>query len=339
MAALASLASLLLRSVLPYPDPLRRRRIRHAARGLITCTRWPGDDATPEDIAQLALLRLLWLQSQTRKAGRWRQAEATALLARACIETCLAGLYLLYGEGGTERMGANNAKSFRRLMSYIADGDPISHTLVDQVAASFGTGTDLPRLVDMANVVAAKTNESFATDAYHRLYVPLSTFFAHASGPALLRHVAPGERLDETPMRVWTARSALHTSDACMARLALALAERKEITGAPFVQYANAHISRSITPVFVMTGRSMIRSVRWAKMPDAYRSLSALRRYYDTDQAVGDPYPERKARTKKALDQVLQILGDDVPKQQRDLILDHFAEELTQSKSSSNVPE
>ena len=82
-----------------------------------------------------------------------------------------------------------------------------------------------------------------------------------------------------------------------MARLALALAERKQITGAPFVQYANAHMSRSITPVFVMTGRSMIRSVRVSKIPGAYRSLIALRRYYDTGEAVRDAYPERKART------------------------------------------
>jgi len=236
-------------------------------------------------------------------------------------------------------MGGNNAKSFRRLMSYIADGDPISPALVNEVAATFGTATDLPSLLDMANVVAAKTNESFATDVYHRLYIPLSTFFPHSSGPALLLHVKPDDHLDERPMRVWTVRSALHTSDACMARLALALAERKQSAGAPFVQYANAHMSRSITPVFVMTGRSMIRNVRLSKVPGAYRSLIALRRYYDTGQAARDAYPQRKARTKDALDEALQVLDNNVQKQQRDLILDHFAEVLTQSKSSSNVPE
>jgi hypothetical protein len=177
-AAVASLARLLLRSMLPCPDPLRRRRIRQAARGLVTCTRWPGDNATPEDIAQLALLRLLWLQRQTRRAGRWRQVEATALLARACIETCLAGLYWLYGDDQVEKMGGNNAKSFRRLMSYIADGDPISPTLVKEVAATFGTATDLPSLLDMANVVAAKTHESFATDVYH-VYTSRFRHFSH----------------------------------------------------------------------------------------------------------------------------------------------------------------
>lgn len=290
MDAVTSIAGLLLRSTLPYHDPLRRRRIRQAARDLITCERWPGDDATPEDVAQLALLRLLWLQRQTRMAGRLRQTEATALLVRACIETCLAGLYWLYGDGQVERMGSNNAKSFRRLMSYIADGDPISPTLVNDVAATFGTAPDLPSLLDMAKVVAIKR-----------------------------------------PARVWTVHSALHTADACMARLALALAEHRQMTGAPFVQYANAHMSRSITPVFVMAGRSMIRSVRWSKMPTAYRAVIALRRYYDTGQA-NDTYPERKARIKEILEEAAQIFAN-VPEQQRDLILDHFAETLTQSES------
>jgi hypothetical protein len=339
MAAVASLISLLLRSVLPYLDPLCRRRIRRAARDLITCTRWPGDDATPEDIAQLALLRLLWLQRQTRKAGRGRHTEATALLTRACIETCIAGLYWLYGDDQATRMHGNNAKSFRRMMSYIADGDPISPGLVEKVAATFGTPTDLPNLLDMANVVAGKTRESFATDVYHRIYVPLSTLFPHPSGLALLRHVKSDDQLAETPMRVWTIRSALHTSDACMARLALAVAERKQSTGVPFVRYANAHMSRSITPVFLMTGRSMIRSVRWSKLPGAYRSLVALRRYYDTGHAARDPYPERKARTKDAFDEALQVLDSSVPEQQRDLVLDHFAEVLAHSRSCSGAPE
>ena len=34
---------------------------RHQARALIDCKKWPGDDATGAEAAQLALLRLLWL--------------------------------------------------------------------------------------------------------------------------------------------------------------------------------------------------------------------------------------------------------------------------------------
>ena len=333
MAAVASIAKLLLRCFVPYPDPLRRGRIRRAARSLIISPRWPGDEAaTPEDIAQLALLRLLWLQEQTRTAGRLRQTDATALLTRACIETCIAGLYWLYADDPVTRMHGNNAKSLRRMMAYIADGDPISSGLVADVAATFGGATDLPSLLDMANIVAAGTKESFATDAYHRLYVPLSTLFAHPSGLALLRHVKSDDQLTERPIPGWSIRSALHTSDACIARLALAIAERRHVAGGSFLRYANAHISRSITPVSLIAGRSMIRGMRWAKLPGAYRSLAALRRYYDTGQAAQDPYPERKARTKQAFDEILQILGSDIPSQQRDLILDNFAEVLAQSK-------
>jgi hypothetical protein len=38
--------------------------VRHAAKGLVTLQTWPADDATTgPDVAQLAMLRLLWLQT------------------------------------------------------------------------------------------------------------------------------------------------------------------------------------------------------------------------------------------------------------------------------------
>jgi hypothetical protein len=58
-----------------------------------------------------------------------------------------------------------------------------------------------------------------------------------------------------------------------------------------------------------------------------------LRRYYDTGQAGRDTYLERKARTKDALDELLRTLNNNVPEQQRDMILDHFAEALAETKS------
>lgn len=332
MSLVVSLAQLLLRNALPYPDPLRRRRVRSAARELITCTPWPGDDATPEDIAQLALLRLLWLQSQTHRAARARQTEATCLLTRSAVETCLTGLYWRYGEDQVARMRGNNARSFHRLISYIADGDPITPGLVEDVAAAFGTPATLPSMRDMAEVVSAKTGEPFATDVYHRLYVPLSTLFPHATGFALLRHVRSNNQLDNEPTRVWSIRSATHTTDACVARLAHALAERTERSETQFAGYANAHMSRTVTPVAAMTTRAMIRSVRWSKLPVAYRSVMALRRYYDGPQAARDAYPERKARTKCTFDAALQVLDIDVPQEQRDLIIDHLADSLARQQ-------
>src|ERR1039457_3854277 len=84
------------RGLLPYPDLPRRIRMRRAAFKLITCNRWPGDDATGNDAAQVALLRLLWLQRRIRRAVRSRHTEEAAYLARAVVDACIIGLYCLH---------------------------------------------------------------------------------------------------------------------------------------------------------------------------------------------------------------------------------------------------
>jgi hypothetical protein len=68
--------------VLPVPDLIDRCRVRRKAGSLIAGRRWPGMAATGRDAAELAVLRLLWLQRQTRRAVRSRQAEAARMVAR-----------------------------------------------------------------------------------------------------------------------------------------------------------------------------------------------------------------------------------------------------------------
>ncbi len=323
-----SVIRLVLLGVVPYPDPIRRRRARTAARRLITCTPWPGDDAEPVDVAQLALLRLLWLQRETHRAARRKETEAAALLARACIETCIAGLYWLNGEDRVGRMRGDNARSFQRVVSYLADGNLITSSLVDEIAASISPPEQLPTVREMAKVVAVKTGERFATDVYDRLYVPLSTFYPHPSGLALLRHVRSDNGLAVVPMRVWSSRSAAHTADACMARLAIAVARGTGSPATPFASYANAHMSRSVAPVATMVGRQAFRGMRLSKLGSMVRALVSLRRYYDSGEAARDEYPERRARTRSAFSEMLELLGSDVPEPQRDLVLDYFADAL-----------
>jgi hypothetical protein len=106
----------LLSPSLPHPDPRRRSKARRAALRLVDGVSWPGDDATPAQVAGLALLRLLWLQREAHRCSP-RQTEASALLARASIETCITGLYWLHGEDDIARARSQNANSFRRLMS------------------------------------------------------------------------------------------------------------------------------------------------------------------------------------------------------------------------------
>src|SRR5437867_5714754 len=93
-----AIARVVLRGVLPYPDPARRARVRRHARNLATRDPLPQDETamTGLDYARLALLRTLSLQHETRRAVRTRQREAAALLARTSMETCILGLWCLH---------------------------------------------------------------------------------------------------------------------------------------------------------------------------------------------------------------------------------------------------
>ena len=328
----------LLRSALPYPDPLRRRRIQKAARELITCMPWPGHDATSLDIIQLALLRMLWLQRETRRAARHRQTDAACLLARASAETCLAGLYWLHSDDEVARMRGDNAKSFHRLLSQIADGDPIPPGLIDDIAAEIGPPMELPKLRRMADVVMSKTKKKFAGDIYERFYVPLSMFVSHPTAAALLRHVGSHDQINDTPKRIWTTSSARHMADACMAVLAIGIAEQAHRPSAQFARYADAHMSRTLTPLAVISGRGAIGFLRPSKILRALPLMIELRRYYVSDEAARHTYPERKARMKQSLADIVEALGGGaVPHSQ--LIVDHFADSLAQPADGEQTSE
>jgi hypothetical protein len=109
------------RTLLPWPDLIRRHRVRSAARKLVTCSPWPGLDATGTDAAQLAILRVLWLQRQTRRAVRGRHREASVMLARSSIEACILGLYCLHEDGAVAHLQAANIKALRDVVHYLSD--------------------------------------------------------------------------------------------------------------------------------------------------------------------------------------------------------------------------
>jgi hypothetical protein len=63
-------------------------------------------NAASADVAQLAMLRLLWLQRETRRAVRARHREAAVMLARASVETLLLGLYCLREKKAVDQLNA-----------------------------------------------------------------------------------------------------------------------------------------------------------------------------------------------------------------------------------------
>lgn len=323
---LRSVLRSLLHSVLPYPDPLRRRRARREARALVRCDPWPDRDANASDVAQLLLLRLLWLQRETRRALRWRLHDAAALHTRSAVEACLSGLYWLCDGTDVERLHAKNAESFRRLLSPIATGEPIPRELIDRMAGLLGSPAKLPpTLSDMADIVGKKTGLTVASDLYARLYTPLSILYAHPHGMALQRHVGPHDRIQEEPDRVWTAASMRHSVDACMAYLALAIGAKTSNKQTTLARYADAHMTRAVSPVAAMGGRAVIRGFGWSKLPQVMRLFGELRRYYDSGSAARDAYPVRKARTAIAYERMLDAI-DTNPQPYRQMLLDYFAD-------------
>lgn len=106
-------------SVLPCPDLASRCGMRRAARRLITLRIWRGKQATSADAAQLAMLRLLYLQCETRRAVRGRHREASVMLARACVETLLVGLYCLRDADAIERLDGGALKGIADALTYL----------------------------------------------------------------------------------------------------------------------------------------------------------------------------------------------------------------------------
>lgn len=99
------------------------------------------------------------------------------------------------------------------------------------------------------------TKDQFLIDVYGRLYVPLSTFGAHASGFAMLRHVDANRILLEKPTHSISLRILVHTADACTARLAIALAERQGVDASGLVSYGNAHVNSTTHPLLSLSLR------------------------------------------------------------------------------------
>jgi hypothetical protein len=240
-----------LRGCLPYPDLLRRARVRRGAGKLVTCKQWPGDQATGMDAAQLALLRLLYLQQLTRTAVSERRAEDAALLAMASIETAIVGLYCLHS------------------------GDAIA----DLSAAALGElGPDL-NVRDLVGWLEREQELVQAATLYHLYYLPLSQMFSRAYAFALMRHVNRDGSLRRRPAFQWTRCSAARLADGCAGLLAANIAD---VSGDPtesFLRYATAHFDRALTPEFTFAVKGALRAGPLRAFPAALTALAETRAY------------------------------------------------------------
>lgn len=282
------------KGTLPYSDARRRRQVRTQARQLVTCDPWPGNDATPIQLAQLALMRGLSLQEETRRAVR--QGEAAALLARTALETCFVGLYCLYADDPLTAMRGGNAQALRRMFANLGHRDIITEDVLIAIEADIGGAGNLPNRRTMAETIAAGLGGvPFPLNLYWRMYVPLSEFFAHANGMSLLRHVgAKGELLDE-PSYPWARWSAVRTADGCVGLLAAAIAHKDGHPNELFGEYADHHLERALAPLAVVSGKGLLNSLGPAKIAALVKGVVDLRAYKASGQADADSREDRVA--------------------------------------------
>jgi hypothetical protein len=109
-----------------------------------------------------------------------------------------------------------------------------------------------PSTYQMARKVSEATGKSLALDLYKRLYAPLPTLFAHANGLVLMRHVGNKANLQAQPSYPWVRRSAVRICDVSVGILAWAVWEKSDLPTQMFADHTNAHMRRSLTPIFAM---------------------------------------------------------------------------------------
>jgi hypothetical protein len=262
------------RGALPYPDLLRRSRMRRGAGRLITCKRWPGADATGTDAAQLALLRLLYLQQLTRSAVIERRSDDAAMLARAAIETVIVGLYCLHSGDAIADLSTTNYRPSEHAGSYLSDAGLRTQEAVSGAVTALGElGPDL-KVRDLALWLERERELGQAATLYHVYYVPLSHLFSRAYAFSLIRHVNPSGTLRRRPVFQWTRCSAARVADGCAGLLAANIAD---VAGAPteaFLRYATAHFDRALAPALTFAVKAARRARPLRAFPAALIALA-----------------------------------------------------------------
>jgi hypothetical protein len=320
------------RSLLPYPDPLRRRRVRRSARALVACEPWPGDAASGTDVAQLALLRVLFLQRQVRRAARTRSHEAAVLLARSSLEASVLGIYCLGQADVVDRLAAANVKASIHMLGYLVDDGVLSAEVLEETLSAYREPKKGPDFWQIVEAVEKGSGGAGAISLYRRFYVPTSTFFVHANAASLLRHVRADDRLRDRPMSPWMMRSAVRVADACGGLLATAIVRQAGAEAGEFSTYAEDHLKRAFTPVAVIADKGIGRAIEWRALLPLAREVARMRRYFDSGQAERGPEAVTEARlralfaiyTKAAFDQEEST----VPPDAFDPLIDYFVEKI-----------
>jgi hypothetical protein len=126
----------------------------------------------------MLLLRLLWLQNQTRRAVRGRRADDAAGLAREALETCIVGLYCLFSEDAVDKLAAANYRAAGKAVSYMASTGLVSAAAIGSAVASLGTTGPNLNIAALADALAYKHDMPFVRELYGAYYARFRTFMS-----------------------------------------------------------------------------------------------------------------------------------------------------------------
>jgi hypothetical protein len=313
---------------LPCPDLIGRFRMRRAARELVTLRTWPGMDATSAQAAQLAMLRLLWLQKQTRRAVRWRHREAAVMLARGSIETLFLGMYCLRVPGAIEKLHAGNIKALNSGLSCLAETGIAPAAVIRECTAALGQAAEKYLVVaEMANAIdkANGDPQKSARGIYDRLYGPLSNFTVHASGGTLMRHVRGNGRVRQRPSRSAARRSPARVADFAAGILAADLARRAGEPPETLIAYASRHEARTLLPMTVMAFAGASGSAGPRRLGHALAEARRMCDYLWRGAAAADTPEVRTAYIREHFEAALAPENLDMPAGALDPFIHHVA--------------
>jgi hypothetical protein len=302
---------------------------------------WRGNDSSPEEVARVAVRRLLYLQTQTRRAVLLRHREAAALLARSAVDACITGLYCLYADDAVERLRRDSGKSVKGILSPLGDPSIITPDFIkavaDDVTGSVGEGRKLPKIRQMAEHVVKESGEQAALTLYDTVYGPVSTLFAHSYAFALLRHVGRDNTLLSRPLYAWTPRAALNATDACVGLLAWALAGHVGSPRDEFREYADAHWLRVLDPMTAVGARDLSRQVQWRKLPEAWRIAREGNAYYTSDEARTDSPELAAERIREIFRAAYSAVLPNAPAAELNVVIGALVSVLVTSLTASNT--
>jgi hypothetical protein len=321
---------ILFKPYIPAYDPFQRWHVRRSAKSLVVVKRWRGLEASSLEAAQLSLLRLLDLQLKTRRSAQLGQHEAAVLLSRTAIDACITGLFCLFVPNAITRLQADNSRSGLNMMQFLKDAGAVSEGVMDAATEAFGEPKRLANPETLLTQIGEHGGPSGARQLYDRAYRPLSSFFVHGTGLALLRHVDRNDRIREKASFPWAKRSAAHTSDACLGLLAALLAGPDHADYRMFNEYADWHWSRVAAVFFAVGGKGVAQRIRPGHVAEGLKSFIQLVDYLDSPQVWEDSLEVKRESIREGFVGMFDVIGVDHDGR----IVDAFVEMIVESFST-----